>query len=388
MSIVGDIVSGNYSDIHTTFFITACAARPMAQDEVRALTHAMVAAGGRLNWGEGLIVDKHCAGGLPGNRTTPIVVAIAAALGLVMPKTSSRAITSPAGTADTMETLAPVDLSLSQMRRVVEQEGGCVIWGGSMGLSPADDMLIRIERALDIDSEAQLVASILSKKIAAGSTHVVFDLPIGPTAKVRDRIAAVRLGTVLAEVGAAFGLKSRTMITDGSQPIGRGIGPALEAFDVVAVLSGDQRAPMDLLERATELAGAVLELGGMASAGMGQGMALEAVANGSAWRKFQRICEAQGGMRSPPVASHTLPLTAVQSGRVVEIDNRKLARLAKLAGAPAAKAAGVEILVRLGDAVDAGQPLCSVHAETPGELSYALDYARAAGEIIMVRNAP
>jgi thymidine phosphorylase len=385
-AIMNDIVRGRYSDIHTTSFITACAARPLNSDEIVALTGAMVDAGQRLTWDGEVIVDKHCVGGLPGNRITPIVVSIVAALGLIMPKTSSRAITSPAGTADTMETLAPVDLSVEQLRRVVEQEGGCIAWGGSMQLSPADDLLIRIERAIDIDSEGQLIASVLSKKIAAGSTHVVLDLPVGRSAKVRDRDAAERLSAGFSVVAQAHGLQTRTVVTDGRQPVGRGIGPALEARDVLAVLQGDDNAPADLRERAVDLAGAVLELGGAVPRGSGVENAMAALADGSAWRKFQRICEAQGGMRTPPVAAHSFPLNAVRSGRIAEVDNRKLARLAKLAGAPAAKASGVELLVRLEDSVAAGQPLCLIHAETDGELSYALNYAMSAGELFMIKD--
>ena len=145
----------------------------------------MVKTGKILTWPSDLIVDKHCVGGLPGNRTTLIVVPIVAAFGLMIPKTSSRAITSPAGTADTMEVFAPVNLDIKTMRKVVEQENGCIVWGGSVSLSPADDLLIRIERPMDLDSEGQLVASILSKKIAAGSNHLVIDIPIGSTAKIR-----------------------------------------------------------------------------------------------------------------------------------------------------------------------------------------------------------
>ena len=186
----------------------------------------MVDAGDRLTWSSEVVLDKHSVGGLPGNRTTPIVVAVVASHGLTMPKTSSRAITSPAGTADTMETLAPVDLDLPAIRRVVEREYGCVVWGGAVRLSPADDILIRVERALDIDSEGQLVASVLSKKIAAGSTHLVLDVPVGPTAKVRSVDAAHALSGALSDVAAAFGLKTNIVLSDGMQPVGRGIGPA------------------------------------------------------------------------------------------------------------------------------------------------------------------
>lgn len=385
--IVTDIVAGRYSDIHLSSFITACSARPLDHDETVALTRAMTDAGERLSWDTRPIVDKHCVGGLPGNRTTPIVVAIAAACGLIMPKTSSRAITSPAGTADAMETMAPVDLDIPAMRRVVEREGGCVIWGGAVRLSPADDTLIRVERALDLDSEGQLIASVLSKKIAAGSTHLVLDLPVGPTAKVRSDEAASTLSQSLTAVARTFDIETRVVMTDGRQPVGRGIGPALEARDVLAVLQGAAEAPGDLHQRAVALAGALLELAGSAGDGMGRTVAAQVLEDGRAWQKFQRICEAQGGMRTPPVAPHCRPVVAAQAGRVSSIDNRRLAKVAKLAGAPDAKAAGVEIHVRLGAEVGAGAPLYTVHAEAPGELAYSLDYVVANEDIIELTEA-
>ena len=383
-AIVLDVVRGRYTDVQLSAFLTATAALPLDEAETVHLTRAMVEVGQRLAWPSPLVVDKHCVGGLPGNRTTPLVVAIAAANGLVMPKTSSRAITSPAGTADTMETLAPVDLDLDTLRRVVQAEGACLAWGGAMHLSPADDIFVRVERELDIDTEGQLIASVLSKKIAAGASHVVIDIPVGPTAKVRSLDAARHLATRLVAVAAHFGLGLRCLFTDGSQPVGRGIGPALEARDVLAVLRGEPDAPADLRERAALVAGAVLEMGGVVAEGAGVQRALDTLDNGQAWDKFQRICQAQGGLREPPRAAHVKPLRAGHAGRVVHIDNRKLSRLAKLAGAPDRPAAGVHLQVRLGDELAAGQPLLFLHAQTPGELGYALDYARDAGDIIRI----
>lgn len=386
-TIISDVTAGRYSDIHLSSFITACSARLLDREETIGLTRAMVEVGDRLKWGAFPVIDKHCVGGLPGNRTTPIIVAIAAACGLVMPKTSSRAITSPAGTADTMETLAPVELDLSQMRDVVEREGGCIVWGGAVRLSPADDILIRVERALDLDSEGQLVASVLSKKIAAGSSHVVLDLPVGATAKVRSAEAARTLAQDLIDVARAFGLTAQAVVTDGSQPVGRGIGPALEARDVLSVLQNEAGAPVDLRQRALKLAGVLLELGGAASPAEGESIAMTTLDSGRAWRKFQRICEAQGGMRRPPQSSHRHPILAQRAGRISRVDNRRVARVAKLAGAPDAKAAGVEIHVRLDDMIEAGQPLYTIHAEAPGELAYALDYATANANIYEVIEA-
>lgn len=380
-SIFEDIVSGRYSDIHLASFITACSARPLDHSEMVAFTGAMIDAGDRLQWDTYPVVDKHCVGGLPGNRTSPIVVAIVTACGLTMPKTSSRAITSPAGTADTMETLAPVDLDIAAMRRVVEKEGGCIVWGGAVRLSPADDTLIRVERALDLDSEGQLVASVLSKKIAAGSTHVILDLPVGPTAKVRSQNAAHALSRNLVAVALAFDVEARTVISDGRQPIGRGIGPALEARDVLSVLQGASDAPPDLRDKSIALAGHLLELGGTIEMGSGVKLAERALADGSAWNKFQGICEAQGGMRRPPEAHHRHPVFAKESGKVTAIDNRRLAKVAKLAGAPGAKAAGLEVHTRIGTAVCVGEPLYTIHAEAPGELDYSLEYVQENNDI-------
>ena len=384
LEIVRDITAGRYSDLHLAAFITACAGNHLDVAETVALTRAMVAVGERMRWPNAPVVDKHSVGGLPGNRTTPIVVAIVAANGLTIPKTSSRAITSPAGTADTMEMLAPVDLDIGAMRRVVEKEGGCVVWGGSARLSPADDVLIRVERPLELDSEGQLIASVLSKKVAAGSTHVVVDMPVGPTAKVRSGEAAAFLRGRFEEVGRAVGLSVRVIVTDGNQPVGRGIGPALEARDVLAVLKGAPGAPADLRERALLLAGLLLEFSHSVPRGMGLQQAELSLADGSAWRKFQAICEAQGGMRSPPKAAHTDWICAGRAGRVIAIDNRRLARVAKLAGAPKAPAAGVEFLAPLGTVVEQGQPLFVLHAEAHGELHYALDYVNSQPDIVVL----
>lgn len=383
-NIISDIVAGRYADIHIAMFLTAMATRPMDRAETRDLIEAMVDAGDRLDWPRPIIADKHCVGGLPGNRTTPLVVAISAACGLWMPKTSSRAITSPAGTADTMETLAPVDLDLASMRRVVEQEGGCVVWGGSVRLSPVDDMLIRVARVMDLDAEGQLIASVMSKKIAAGATHLVLDIPYGPTAKVRSLNEARSLGDNLSAAATAFGVSTRVVISDGSQPVGRGIGPALEARDLLAVLDNHPDAPQDLRERAIALAGEVLELTGAAPEGQGKTLAEQTLLSGAAAAKFRAICEAQGGLREPPVAARRFPILALRAGTVSSIDNRRLGRVAKLAGAPGAPAAGVDLHVRLGESVNIGQPLFSIHAETAGELDYAREFAFSNGDIITI----
>jgi thymidine phosphorylase len=382
--IIEDITRGAYSDIQLAAFVTACAGNRLDTQEIISLTKAMVNAGCQLDWGAEKVMDKHCVGGLPGNRTTPIVVAIVTAAGLIMPKTSSRGITSPAGTADTMETLAPVALSIADMRNVVEQEGGCIAWGGSVSLSPADDILIRVERALDLDSEGQLVASVISKKVAAGSTHALIDLPVGITAKVRNQEYANKLATQLVTTGEALGIEITPLFSDGQQPVGRGIGPALEARDILAVLQNHPHAPQDLRQRSLVIAGKMLEMGGVAKANNGLERASKILDSGKAWVKFQAICEAQGGMRTPPESTFKHQVESTKSGIVCYINNRFISKLAKLAGAPSAPAAGIDIHIRLGDIVEVGQALFDLHAETEGELQYAIDFLNAHPDAIKI----
>jgi thymidine phosphorylase len=374
--IVRDLAGYRYADIEVAAFLVG-AASFLTTGELLDLTRAMADAGSRLTWPRPLVIDKHCIGGIPGNRTSMIVVPIVAAHGLLIPKTSSRAITSPVGTADTMEVLARVDLDTEEMRRVVEECGGCLVWGGHVRLSPADDVLIGIGRPLGIDNRELMVASILSKKLAAGSTHLLIDIPVGPHAKVHDLDEAVRLRKLFEYVGDRLGLNTEVLLTDGSQPIGTGIGPVLEARDVMRVLSGDPLAPADLREKAIRISGRLLENDPNLRGGTGEARARELLENGEALRAMERIMRAQG---PPPSVAElgqlTTDVAAERDGVVVAIDNLRLNRLARLAGAPIAKGAGIELCKKLGDRVKAGEPLYRVFACEPFEFEFAQASAR------------
>jgi len=379
-TIMNDMVEGYYSDVQLSSFITACV--DLTRKETIYLTKAMSETGRRIKWDHDHIVDKHCVGGLPGNRTSMIVVPILAAHGLTIPKTSSRAITSPSGTADTMEVIAPVDLNVDQMKKVVNKENGCIVWGGSVDLSPVDDVLVQIERALDLDSSKQLVASVLSKKLAAGSTDIIIDIPIGPTAKVRTKRAAKYLSSLFKSVGDAMDLNLDIVMTDGTQPVGRGIGPVLEARDVLAVLRGDKSAPQDLKERSLFLASKLMEFCCPHTPEEAAKTARFILESGQAFKKFEAICEAQGGMREPQLADHTFVITAKTAGMVNSIDNRLIARVAKFAGAPDSPAAGVDLHTPLGVFVEKDQPLFTIYATSKGELANALHYYDSHPEVI------
>ncbi|MBI3366922.1 MAG: thymidine phosphorylase family protein [Burkholderiales bacterium] len=379
-AIIQDVAQARYSKIELAAFVVATNGYDLERDEVLYLTEAMIAAGRTLDWQRavrgGPVVDKHCIGGIPGNRTSMLVVPIVTAHGMLCPKTSSRAITSPAGTADTMEVLAEVELPFERLQRIVRDTNGCLAWGGSADLSPADDILISVERPLGIDSPGQMVASILSKKIAAGSTHLVLDIPVGATAKVRSMPAAQRLRKLFEYVASSLNLNLDVMITDGSQPIGNGIGPVLEARDVMRVLRNDPAAPADLREKSLRLAGRVIEFDPDVRGGDGWRIARDILESGRALAQMEAIVTAQGRRAElPTLGALTHEVCAGSAGSVESIDNLRLARIARLAGAPQVRAAGVDLLCKVGDAVAAGQPLYRIHACYPADLGFARDLA-------------
>ncbi|WP_111414701.1 thymidine phosphorylase family protein [Billgrantia lactosivorans] len=373
--IVQDIAELRYSKIELTAFVVACELGELDREEIFYLSDAMGRVGRRLDWHEHPVVDKHCIGGIPGNRTSMLVVPIVAAHGLLCPKTSSRAITSPSGTADTMEVLAKVEVPFDELGELVRTHRGCVAWGGTSELSPADDVLIAVERPLSIDSPGQMVASILSKKVAAGSTHLLLDIPIGPHAKVRSMPEARRLRKLFEFVAGRMGLVLDVVITDGSQPIGRGIGPVLEARDVMRVLTNHPDAPMDLRQKSLRLAGRMLEFDPDVRGGDGFSIARDILDSGRALEKMQAIIRAQGekpfDLDRPELAPHRFEVPAPRGGVVTAIDNLRLARIARLAGAPKAKGAGVDLLAQIGDRVEQGQPLYRVHAAFRSERGFA-----------------
>lgn len=372
LHICDDIVKNRYSKIEITAFLVACAEGGLERDEMLYLTEAMVETGKTLDWGESMVVDKHCIGGIPGNRTTMLIVPIVAAHGMLMPKTSSRAITSPSGTADTMEVLAKVNLTPHELHSIAQHQRGFIAWGGTANLAPVDDILISVERPLSLDSKGQMIASILSKKIAAGSTHLLIDIPIGPSAKVQTQTEALKLRKLFEYIGDLCSLELEVIITDGRQPIGNGIGPVLEARDVMQVLQNEPTAPVDLKEKSLQLAGRILEFDPDVRGGHGYYLARDLLESGRALKKMEDIMALQG--RNPiqlkPAQLH-YQVVASAAGYVNAIDNLQIAHIARMAGAPMDKAAGIDLHKKLNDAVDKNEPLYTIYAEFNADFQFA-----------------
>jgi len=379
--IVEDVVQRHLSDIELAAFVTALQIYGTSMEEVEALSRAMIGAGRTINFKGDVILDKHSIGGVPGDKTTLLVVPIIAAAGYTIPKSSSRAITSPAGTADRMESLCPVDLRLDEIEKVVEEVGACIVWGGALDLAPADDLFIRIEYPLSIDP--LLLPSILSKKKAMGSTHIVVDIPVGLGAKITTRNQAEQLAMNFIELGNRLGMSIECVLTEGGQPIGHAIGPVLEAREALEALRG--RGPQDLVDKATGLAGTLLEMVGEEK---GLEKALDLLSTGKALEKMKEIVEAQGGdpdVRSEDleVGEHRIDIEAKSGGRVLWINNRALAHIAREAGAPGNKGAGLVLHVKTGDKVAEGEPLLRIHSENQQRLDNAEKLANTLDTLII-----
>ena len=372
--IVHDVNEDRLDDVELAAFVTALYTEGMSREEIRCLTTSMVDVGQRLSWDREVVADKHSIGGVAGNRTTPIVVPIVAAAGLPIPKTSSRAVTSAAGTADTMEVFCDVEFDLEGIRDVVARTNGCMVWGGAVDLSPVDDKIIRAETPLSLDPGSQLIASVLSKKQAAGSTHVVIDIPYGEGSKVDSLPEARELAEDFRHVGESVGLRVECAITRGIEPIGTGVGPVLEARDVLAVLEGE--GPSTLRTKSVRLAQVLFERCGV------DADAAAILDSGRARERFGEIVAAQGG--DPAVSrsdltpgEHEFVVRADQGGVVTHVDNRQVNELARRAGAPKDGAAGLEIVAGVGTEVAPGDRLLTVHAERESKLEAATTYADA-----------
>ena len=371
--IIRDVVERHLSDIELAAFLTALQIHGLSMDEIEALSRAMAETGSSLDLGKKPILDKHSIGGIPGDKTSLLVVPIVAAAGFTIPKTSSRAVTSPAGTADRVETLCPVSLSIEEIKEVVNKTNGCMVWGGALELAPADDIFIQVEYPLAIDP--MLLPSIMSKKKAIGATHLVVDIPTGRGAKIKTNGEANDLADDFIELGQRLGIRVECGVTFGEQPLGHAIGPALEAREALSTIMG--KGPADLREKATSLAGILLEMVGIKD---GKYKAEELLRSSKAEQKLREIIGAQGGNPQVKVADIRVgdkkqAVTTDLDGEVLWVNNEDIAKIAKEAGAPKEKGAGVMLQAKLGDHVKKGDTLFDVYAERDTRLESALKLA-------------
>jgi len=379
--IVKDVVERHLSEVEIAAFLTALNIYGLSIGENEALSRVMVETGKKLDFGAAPILDKHSIGGIPGDKTSLIVVPIIAAAGFTIPKTSSRAVTSPAGTADRFEILCPVKLSNIEIKNVVKKTNGCLVWGGALDLAPADDLFIQVEYPLGIDP--LLLPSILSKKKAIGATHIVIDIPTGRGAKIKNLTEATTLASDFVELGQRLKMNIQCALTFGEQPLGWAVGPALEAKEALSTLMG--HGPDDLKEKAITLAGMLFEMVGLIN---GRQKAQHILQSGKAEKKLREIIGEQGG--NPKIKPSEIEIGnkigsifAIKSGIISRISNKSIVRIAKAAGAPKAKGSGVKIPKKLGEPVKKNETILEIYAERNTKLKVALELANKLQPIVL-----
>jgi AMP phosphorylase len=376
-SIVQDSVKGMLSDVEMAGFLVAEQFHGLTDEEQVWLTKALADTGETIDF-QRPVYDKHSVGGVPGNKVSLLIVPIVASAGLLIPKTSSRAITSPSGTADTMSVVAPVEFSTAELKKIALKTGGAIVWGGSLHLAPGDDVFIGVEHPLRIDPESQMIASIMAKKLAVGADFMVLDLPVGHEAKISSSDEGRRLSFKFIDIGDKLGIKVRCGITYGGQPVGYTIGPALEAREAFEALEG--KGPTSLIEKSTALAGMLLEFGGKAVRGEGQALARQILASGKALEKMCEIIDAQGGdgkVRSSQiqVGQCRAEILAPFDGYVTRVSNAAMNQIARAAGAPIEKGAGIMLYGKEGHKVTKGEKVMEIFGERDSRVDEARNLA-------------
>ncbi len=373
--IYADISTGVLTRTEITYFVASSFMREYSNEELYFMTKAMAETGETLKF-PGMVVDKHSVGGLAGNRTTMIVVPIMACLGYTIPKTSSRAITSPAGTSDTVEVIADVSFSAQKIKDIVKKTNGCLVWGGGLNLAPADDKILKVSYPLSLEPYSKMLVSIMAKKVATGVTHLVIDMPVGPTTKIPNMEIAKELEKKFKYIARRFKIKIKVIMIKTEDPIGLGIGPALEARDVLRVLQQKDNYPADLANKGIHLAGELLELTTKVKKGQGAKIAWEVLENGQAWIKMQEIIKEQGG--NPNIQSADITLGAhkkyfisPKSGRITFTDNKAINTIARILGAPADKLGGVYLNKEFADRVKKGERLFTLYSSHKEKIKLA-----------------
>jgi len=372
--IIKDIVLNSLSEAEIALFVSATYKQGMDFKEKVHLTEAILETGNKLNLKRKLVVDKHSIGGVAG-RTTPIIVSICASAGLTMPKTSSRAITTPAGTADAIETLANVEFSTKDLKKIIQKTNAFIVWGGALGMVPADSKIIKVEKMLKLDPEAQMLSSIIAKKISVGSSHILIHIPYGKSAKVGKQ-KALKLKKEFERLGRHFKKKIRCIPIKNKGPVGDGVGPALEMIDVIKVLKREDNC-YQLEDRSLTLSGEILEMTGKAKKGKGYSRAKEILDSGKAFEKFKQIINSQGGNLGKDklkLAKFKKDILAKRPGKILEVNNKKINSLARIAGCPTDKHAGVYLYKHKSDKIKKREKILTIYSESKSRLRQAVKF--------------
>lgn len=379
--------AGDIPDYQAAAWAMAVLLNGMTPRETTDLTLAMANSGDMLDLSSvvPIAVDKHSTGGV-GDKTSLVVAPIASACGLPVGKMSGRGLGFSGGTLDKMESIPGYrcDLTTEEFLRQLD-EIGIVLTGQTGDLAPADGKFYALRDVTGtVESIPLIASSIMSKKLAAGANAIVLDVKIGLGAFMKTQAEARILAAAMVEIAHLAGRKAVALISDMNQPLGSAVGNALELKEAIATLRGE--GPADFKTHCLDVADQMLVLGEVAETeAEARSLALEALADGRAWARFLDLVSAQGGdtayVKDPsrlPTASIIETVPAPRSGYLSQIHAKKVGVTAVFLGAGRAKkgdsidyAVGIEIHRKVGDKVEAGQPLFTIHANQPEKLEEA-----------------
>jgi pyrimidine-nucleoside phosphorylase len=364
---------GDVPDYQMSALAMAIYLNGMTADETAALTDHMLASGARFEWPDDGVprVDKHSTGGI-GDKTSLLLAPMLACCGLEVPMISGRGLGATGGTLDKLEAIPGfrTDLSMDEVCQVVSQTG-CVITGATADLVPADRKLYALrDVTATVPSIPLITASIMSKKLAEGLDALVLDVKFGTGAFMKTPELARQLAESLVATGKRMGVATTAVLTDMNQPLGCMAGNAVEVDESIAALEG--RGPADLMEVTLALGAEVL-VSAKHSATLDEAAAKlqHTIESGEAREQFAQMVAAQGGdLNAPRPVAPASELPAPRAGYVAAIDAELLGKAIIAMGGGRQQlgdkldhATGIEMLTRLGDRVDAGQPLAKVFAK-------------------------
>ena len=385
--VIDAYTRGVVADEQMSALLMAILLNGMNSREISRWTDAMINSGERMNWSKVSrpTVDKHSTGGVGDKITLPLAPLVAACGGAV-PQLSGRGLGHTGGTLDKLESIPGWRASLSndEMLKVL-QDVGAVICAAGAGLAPADKKLYALRDVTSTVEAIPLIASsIMSKKIAEGTSALVLDVKTGSGAFMSDPLKARELAKVMVELGTRAGVKTTALITAMDVPLGLTAGNALEVRESVEVLAGG--GPADVIELTLILAREMLEAAKITPL-MDPADALK---NGAAMDHWRRMISAQGGDPDAtlPVAKEKHIVTAGRSGELIAMDAMKVGVAAWRLGAGRSRqgetvqaGAGIEMHAKPGDQVTAGQPLFTLHTDEPARFERALEILEGSTQI-------
>lgn len=389
-AFVRGVVDGTFADYQISALLMAICIQGMTKAETRCLTMEMAHSGDILDLSclSGPTVDKHSTGGV-GDTTSLILVPLVAACGAKVAKMSGRGLGFTGGTLDKLESIPGLCTAMEETRflRTVE-EIGCAIISQTGDLAPADKVLYALrDVTATVDSMPLIVSSILSKKIASGAQNIVLDVKCGSGALMETLEDAKTLAQMLVEIGNAAGRRFCALVTDMNQPLGMNVGNALEVREAIEILSG--QAGGALKEISLEIGAKMLALAGIPE---GRTKLTAALESGAGLKKLAQMIAALGGdprvtedVFLLPQAEAVLPVCAAQSGYIQSVTASEIGRASLLLGAgrirkedPIDPAVGIVMAKRIGEWIDAGEPLAHLHVSSHSNTQTAAEFVRGA----------